>query len=80
MVLFTLGVAIVVGAIISLATGSWWFLVLAVVVHALGTILVVSRIGSRLQEEDKPDPVTEARLAEEPDEAARERERSRLAS
>jgi membrane protein implicated in regulation of membrane protease activity len=72
MVLFTLGVAVVVGAIISLATGSWWFLILAVAVHALGTTLVLSRIGSRLKEQDKPDPVTEARLAEEP---AQDRER-----
>lgn len=73
MVFFTLGVAIVVGAIISLATGSWWFLILAIGVHIVGTILVLSRIGSRLQEQDKPDPVTEARLAEEPDESERER-------
>jgi membrane protein implicated in regulation of membrane protease activity len=79
MVVFTLAVAIVVGAVVSLATGSWWFLILAVAVHVIATLLVMSRIGARLQEQDKPDPVTEARIAEEP-ERERERERSRLAS
>jgi membrane protein implicated in regulation of membrane protease activity len=70
---FTLGVALVVGAVVSLATGSWWFLILAVGIHAIATIIVLSRIGTRLQEQDKPDPVTEARIAEPPDEAERER-------
>jgi membrane protein implicated in regulation of membrane protease activity len=73
MVGFTLGVAIVVGAVISLATGSWWFLILAIAMHALGTTAVLTTLGRRLQEEEKPDPVMEARLAEEPDEAERER-------
>ena len=64
---FTLAVAIVVGAVISLATGSWWFLALAVGIHALGTVVVLSTIGSRLRQQEKPDPVTEARLIEEPE-------------
>jgi hypothetical protein len=64
---FTLGVALVVGAVISLATGSWWFLILAVGVHLVATVVVLGTIGSRLGEEDKPDPVTEARLLEEDD-------------
>lgn len=68
---FTLGVMIVVGAIVSLATGSWWFLILAIGVHALATVIVLSTIGSRLRQQDKPDPVTEARLAEEPPEGDR---------
>jgi len=62
---FTLGVMIVVGAIVSLATGSWWFLILAIGMHAIATVIVLTTIGSRLREQDKPDPVTEARLAEE---------------
>ena len=65
---FTLAVAIVVGAIISLATGSWWFLILAVGAHAIGTFIVMATIGTRLRQQDKPDPVTEARLIEEPEE------------
>ena len=65
MVGFTLAVALVVGAVVSLATGSWWFLLLAVAVHLIATTIVLTRIGTRLREEDKPDPVTEARVAEE---------------
>jgi hypothetical protein len=76
MVGFSLAVALVVGAIVSLATGSWWFLILAVAVHLIGTIAVMGTIGSRLRQEEKPDPVTEARLAEEPD----RRERRHLAT
>ena len=66
---FTLAAAVVVGAIISLATGSWWFLALAVVVHGFATFMVMATIGNRLREQDKPDPVTEARRIEEPDES-----------
>jgi hypothetical protein len=68
---FTLGVMIVVGAIVSLATGSWWFLILAIGMHAIATVIVLTTIGSRLREQDKPDPVTEARLAEEQPEGDR---------
>ena len=73
MVGFSLAVALVVGAVVSLATGSWWFLILAVVVHLIATVTVLATIGSRLRQEEKPDPVTEARIAEEPAEAERER-------
>jgi hypothetical protein len=58
--IFTLAVAIILGAIISLATNSWWFLLIALAVHAIGTVLVMTFIGKRLQQQDKPDPVTEA--------------------
>lgn len=65
---FTLAAAIVVGAIVSLATGSWWFLALAIAVHGFATFMVMATIGNRLREQDKPDPVTEARRIEEPEE------------
>lgn len=71
MIAFTLAVAVVVGAIVSLATGSWWFLILAVGLHAIGTVTVLGTIRSRLRQEDKPDPVSEARLTEEPEEGDR---------
>jgi hypothetical protein len=64
---FTLGVMVVVGAIVSLATGSWWFLILAVGIHVIATAILMGTIGSRLRQQDKPDPVTEARLLEERD-------------
>jgi hypothetical protein len=70
---FTLATAVVVGAIVSLATGHWWFLILALGAHLLATLVVLLLIGSRLRQEDKPDPVTEARLVENPDQAERER-------
>jgi membrane protein implicated in regulation of membrane protease activity len=65
MVGFTFGTALVVGAVVSLATGSWWFLLLAIGVHATATLIVLGALASRLREEDKPDPVTEARVIEE---------------
>ena len=34
---------VVVGAIVALATGSWWAVVLAATVHALGTFVVLIR-------------------------------------
>jgi hypothetical protein len=67
LVVFTFGVALVVGAIVALAVGSWWVLAGALAVHLIGTGLVLGVIGSRLREADKPDPVTEARVAEEED-------------
>jgi membrane protein implicated in regulation of membrane protease activity len=65
LIIFTFAVFIVLGAIASLALDSWWFLAVAVVVHALGTAIVLLVLAKRLQEEDKPDPVTEARLTNE---------------
>jgi hypothetical protein len=63
LVAFTFGVALVVGAIVALAVGSWWVLAGAVAVHLIGTTVVLGLVGRRLSEADKPDPVTEARVA-----------------
>src|SRR5205085_2944795 len=38
----SLAALIVVGAIVSLATGSWWALVAACAVHATGTVLIAA--------------------------------------
>jgi membrane protein implicated in regulation of membrane protease activity len=65
LVVFTLAMAVVIGVVISLAIGSWWFLVLAVAVHATATLLVIGAVGRRLDEGYKPDPLTEARIEEE---------------
>jgi membrane protein implicated in regulation of membrane protease activity len=63
LVIFTLGTAIVVGAIIALATGYWWVLALAVLVHLSVTAFVMWFIFRRLDEHaGKPDPTTEARI------------------
>ena len=57
---------LVVAAIASLATGSWWFLIVALVAHAIGTLVVLAYSMSKVTDDkDKPDPVTEARIEEE---------------
>jgi len=59
---FTLAAAIIVGAIISLATNNWLFLVFAIAVHFIGSFVVMKFIFDRVEQGDKPDPVTEAHL------------------
>jgi hypothetical protein len=39
-----------------------WALVIPLVLHIVGTVLVVSGVFKGLEQGDKPDPVTEARL------------------
>jgi hypothetical protein len=47
-------------------SGCWWFLIAAIALHAVGKVLVLGAIGNRLRQQDKPDPVTEARMEERP--------------
>jgi membrane protein implicated in regulation of membrane protease activity len=65
LVLFTLVTALVVGAIAALAIGEWWVILIPLVLHGVGTTIVVSGVFKRVEQGDKPDPVTEARLEEE---------------
>jgi membrane protein implicated in regulation of membrane protease activity len=65
LVIFTAATALVVGLIAALATDNWIFLPVAIAIHAIGTVFVLMAIAPRLKDEDKPDPVTEARLEEE---------------
>lgn len=65
LVIFTAATALVVGLIAALFTDNWIFLPLALGIHAIGTVAVLMTIAPRLKDEDKPDPVTEARLEEE---------------
>jgi membrane protein implicated in regulation of membrane protease activity len=64
LVIFTAATALVVGLVAALATDNWIFLPVAIGIHVIGTVLVLMAIRPRLQDEDKPDPVTEARLEE----------------
>ena len=57
--------AIVVGAIGVLAFETWWVLIVAVAALAVASVFVLGYVGKTLQNADKPDPVTEARLEEE---------------
>lgn len=59
------GAAIVVGAILSLAIGSWLLLALALTVHAAVTVLVGYVVLRVTADVDKPDPRTVARLQAE---------------
>ncbi len=65
LVIFSGATVAVVGVIAALATDNWIFLPIAIAVHAIGSVLVLMAIAPRLKDEDKPDPVTEARLEEE---------------
>lgn len=66
MILVFGALAITVGAIASLALGSWWILVAVLGVHALTSIVVVGYAWHQAgRSVDKPDPATEARLEAE---------------
>lgn len=65
LVIFTAATLIVVAAVASLATGWWWLLPVVVILHLAVFALVLSPIGKALDQGDKPDPVTDARLEEE---------------
>jgi membrane protein implicated in regulation of membrane protease activity len=59
---FTLAAAIILGGIISLATDNWWFLLIAVGLHAVVSTLMLGLIFKATNQGDKPDPVTEAHI------------------
>lgn len=63
--LFTFLALVVVGVIVSLATGSWWALVDAVGVHALGTLIAAASAIGLTTEVEHVDPGTAARLEDE---------------
>ncbi len=63
--LFTFLALVVVGVIVSLATGSWWALVIAIGVHALGTLIAAASAIRLTTEVEHVDPSTAARLEEE---------------
>jgi membrane protein implicated in regulation of membrane protease activity len=65
LVAYTLGVAIVVGAVISLALDSWWFLIVALGAHFLASAFFLVYTFKALESGDKPDPVTEAHMEAE---------------
>lgn len=57
--------ALVVGAVVSLATGSWWFLLLALAVHAVATLLVVGLVLQMTRQTEHLSPSASARLEDE---------------
>jgi membrane protein implicated in regulation of membrane protease activity len=66
MIVLFVATGLVVAAVVLLLTRSWWALAAAMLVHAGATIGVVWYTLRRTgQAQDKPDPVTEARIEEE---------------
>jgi hypothetical protein len=61
----TLFAALTVGAVIALSTGSWWALVVAAGVHALGTMVVAAGAIQLTTQIEHASPQTTARLEEE---------------
>lgn len=66
MIVLFVATGLVVAAVVTLLTRSWWALAAAVLVHAIATLTVVWYSFRRAgQTQDKPDPVAEARIEEE---------------
>lgn len=58
----TFFVALIVGALIALITGAWWFLIVALVLHVIGTLVVVATAFTLATRGESPDPRTAAAL------------------
>jgi hypothetical protein len=61
----TLATAVVFGVVLSVFLDSWVFLVVAVLVHGLGTLVTTALAVWMATSGDKPDPRTVARLEEQ---------------
>jgi hypothetical protein len=57
--------AVTVGVVAALATGSWWFLAVAVVVHGILTAIVVAATMRLFSQVEKPDPNLVTKLEDE---------------
>jgi membrane protein implicated in regulation of membrane protease activity len=66
MILIFGALALMVGAIASLALGTWWVLIAVLAAHAVISAIVVGYAWRQAgRTVDKPDPVTEARVEDE---------------
>lgn len=54
--------ALIVGAVIALVTGAWWWLFVALALHGVGTAVVVTTSLSMSSEAESTDPRTAAAL------------------
>jgi hypothetical protein len=57
-----LSTALIVGAVIALITETWWWLLVALVLHAIGTAVVVATALSLATQAESADPRTAAAL------------------
>jgi hypothetical protein len=74
LVAMTFATALVAGVALALATDEWILLPAALLVHFLGTAVVMGVTGKALTQQTKPDPVAEARQDEEGVRGTREQE------
>lgn len=58
-------VALIVGVVIGLASGQWWWILVALAVHALGTVVVVTTTLRMTASVESPGPTASAALEEE---------------
>jgi Flp pilus assembly protein TadB len=65
LIVVTLALVVMVGVVAALVLDSWWILAAVVVVHGIITTIVVGLSFRMAAQEEKPDPVTEARLEAE---------------
>ena len=69
LLIFTIATAVVVAVFAGVAAVSeWWILPVALAVHLAGTVAVLAVVRASVAQEDKPDPVTAARIEEGADE------------
>jgi len=60
----TFFLALIVGAVAGLASGQWWWLAVALLLHALGTTVVVATTLRMTADVESPDPRAAAALEE----------------
>jgi len=65
LILATLFAALIVGVVVGLATGQWWWLLIALTIHGAGTAVVVSTTLRMTASVESPDPRAAAALEEQ---------------
>jgi hypothetical protein len=62
LILITGAVALVVGGVLFLATGKWWTLLIPILLHAVGTFVVVGTVLRLTTQVEKPSPTAVAAM------------------
>jgi hypothetical protein len=61
----TLFVALIVGLVVGIATGQWWWILIALAIHAIGTVVVVATTLRMTTSVESPSPTAAAALEEQ---------------
>jgi hypothetical protein len=64
-ILITFLTVLVVGAVLALVTGSWWWLIVPLVVHAIATVVLAGGMLQATSQLERPDPSTIDRMEAE---------------